>query len=77
MTFLLLSLLAAGTQRPSAVVCREIVEARGKRGAQVAAAIEELAARFARADYVLAALLPGDPPIACFRGTAESGRPPE
>ena len=74
---ILLALLAAGPARPRAVVCREVVEARGKSRAQVAEAIEELAARFARADYVLAALLPGEPPIACFRGTAESSRPPE
>ena len=77
-SIMLLALLAQATAevRPRPVVCRAVSEAKGKTGEDLAVAVETLAVRFAKADYVLAALLPGDPPIACFRATAESRQPP-
>lgn len=72
----LLTLLALAVPRNAtamkSVVCRPVEEAKGKKGQQLAEAIEAEAARFARANYVLAALLPGDPPIACFRSKTDS-----
>lgn len=55
------------------VVCKPIDEAKGKSGAALAQAIEEEAAKFARSNYALSALLPGDPPIACFRSNSDPG----
>lgn len=49
------------------VICKTLDEARGKAGAELARAIESAAVELARQNYALAALLAGDPPIACFR----------
>ena len=72
MTFFILALLAAPIGHPSGmtamktVVCRPIADAKGKSGADLAQAIEAEVAHFARSNDRLSALLPGDPPIACF-----------
>jgi hypothetical protein len=58
------------------VVCRPIEEAKGKSGAELAQAIEGVAQQFARTNYALAALLPGDPPIACFRSLSDPSKLP-
>lgn len=81
MTFLMLALLA-GPVRPMGmtamkqVVCRVVDEAKGKTGAELAQAIEAEAARFAKSNYALSALLPGDPPIACFRSLSDPANLP-
>jgi hypothetical protein len=81
MTLTLLILLAApirptGMTAMKSVVCKPVDDAKGKSGAELAQAIEGEAARFARANYALAALLPGDPPIACFTSTVDSSKLP-
>jgi len=81
MTWTLLLLLAAplrpsGSTAMKQVVCKQIDGARGRSGAELAQAIEAEVTRFARAKYALSALLPGDPPIACFRSTADDGKLP-
>jgi hypothetical protein len=58
------------------VVCQPIAEAKGKSGAELALAIEDEVARFAKSNYTLSALLPGDPPIACFRSNVDSSNLP-
>jgi hypothetical protein len=81
MTWTLLLLLAAPL-RPGAstamkpVVCKQIDDARGRSGAELAQALEAEVTRFAQANYALSALLPGDPPIACFRSMADAGKLP-
>ena len=78
----LLLLLAAPAGRPmgmtamKTVVCKPVDEARGKSGAELAQAIEDEAAKFAKSNYRLSALLPGDPPIACFHSTVDSSQLP-
>ena len=81
MTWTLLVLLAApprpaGATAMKTVVCKPIDAAKGQSGAELAQAIEAEAARFARANYALSALLAGDPPIACFRSMAGDGKLP-
>ena len=82
MTLLILALLAAPVGRPTgmtamkSVVCRPVEEAKGKTGAELAQVIESEAAKFAKSNYALAALLPGDPPIACFRSLADNANLP-
>jgi hypothetical protein len=81
MTLALLFLLAAplrptGMTAMKSVVCKTVDDAKGKAGAELAQAIETEAARFARSNYALAALLPGDPPIACFRTMVDPGSLP-
>ncbi len=49
------------------IVCRPLESARGKTGAALAQAIEQEAMQLAQSWYSLAAVLPGDPPIACFQ----------
>jgi hypothetical protein len=76
MGFLMLLLLAApphptGMTAMKSVVCKPVEEAKGKSGVELAQLIESEAARFAKANYALAALLPGDPPIACFRSLTD------
>ena len=76
---LLAALLAAGPIRATAmkpVVCKPIEEAKGKTGADLASAIEQVGAQFFRANYVLSAVLLGDPPIACFSSRADPGKLP-
>ncbi len=73
MPFLLLVLLAGpvhpmGMTAMKSVVCKQVDDAQGKSGAELAQAIES--------NYALAALLPGDPPIACFRSTVDSSSLP-
>ena len=58
------------------VVCRVLEEGRGKSGEELAAAVERDGARLARSNYELAAILPGDPPIACYRGRVDNGKLP-
>ena len=58
------------------VVCRLVADARGKSGEELAAAIEQDGARLAASNYELAAVLPGDPPIACYRGRVDPGKLP-
>jgi hypothetical protein len=58
------------------VVCRPVEEAKGKSGAELAQAVESVALQFARTNYALAALLPGDPPIACFRSLSDPSKLP-
>ncbi|MGE5048262.1 MAG: hypothetical protein ACM3PC_06820 [Deltaproteobacteria bacterium] len=80
MTWTFLLLLAAplrpGVTAMKSVVCRQIDDAKGRQGAELAQAIEAEVARFAKANYALSALLPGDPPIACFRSMAEGDKLP-
>ena len=58
------------------VACRVVEEAKGKSGAELAQAVETLALQYTRTNYVLAALLPGDPPIACFRSLSDPSKLP-
>lgn len=80
MTALIALLFAAAPARGAAamksVVCKPIDEARGKSGQELAQAIEQAAIELARARYRLAALLPGDPPIACFNARADARQLP-
>jgi hypothetical protein len=80
MTWTLLLLLSAplrpGATAMKPVVCRQVDDAKGRQGAELAQAIEAEAARFSKANYALSALLPGDPPIACFRSMADAGKLP-
>jgi hypothetical protein len=76
--------LVAGTslRRPQTgtmmkpVVCRVVDEARGKSGSELAAALETDGARLAASNYELAAIVPGDPPIACYRGRVDPTKLP-
>jgi|GEM_PF-6906345 len=56
------------------VVCRAVADAHGKSGQELAQALERDALELAPNGYVLAALLPGDPPVACYR---HEGPPPK
>jgi hypothetical protein len=80
MTWTTMLLLAAlgkpGAMAMKSVVCKPVDDAAGKSGQELAMAIEQEAARFARSNYALAALLPGDPPIACFRSTVDNSKLP-
>ena len=81
MTLAMWFLLAAGVHPTGmtamkTVVCRQIDEAKGKTGAELAQVIEAEAARFAKSNYRLSALLPGDPPIACFHSMVDSSNLP-
>ena len=82
MTFAILLLLGAPTGRPmgmtamKTVVCKPVDDAKGKAGTDLAGAIESEAAKFAKANYRLSALLPGDPPIACFHSLGDSSQLP-
>jgi hypothetical protein len=58
------------------VVCRVIEEGRGKTGEELASAIERDGALLARSNYELAGVLPGDPPIACYRARVAIGKLP-
>lgn len=81
MTFLMLALLAGpvhpmGMTAMKQVVCKVVVEAKGKSGAELAEVLEAEAAKFAKSNYALSALLPGDPPIACFRSLSDPANLP-
>lgn len=56
------------------VVCRAVTDARGKSGQELAQSLEHDAIELSPNGYVLAALLPGDPPVACYR---HEGPPPK
>ena len=58
------------------VICKVVEEGRGKAGAELAAVLEADGARLAQSNYELAAIVPGDPPIACYRGRADAARLP-
>lgn len=57
-------------------MCRPVEEAKGKSGAELAQAIEQIGAQFSRDNYQLVALLPGDPPIACFTSRSDRNKLP-
>jgi hypothetical protein len=56
------------------VVCRPVADARGKSGQELAQALEQDAIELTPNGYLLAGLLPGDPPVACYR---HEGPPPK
>ena len=58
------------------VVCVAVETAKGKTGQDLANEIEQKAMQFAHSNYALTALLPGDPPIACFRSLVDSSKLP-
>jgi uncharacterized RmlC-like cupin family protein len=58
------------------VVCKPVDDAKGKSGMDLAQAIEAEAAKFAKSNYHLTALLPGDPPIACFHSNVDNSNLP-
>jgi hypothetical protein len=58
------------------VVCRAIEDAKGKSGQDLANAIEQAIVQFQHANYRLTALLPGDPPIACFHSNSDPSKLP-
>ncbi len=64
----------AGGTAVKPVVCRAVADARGKTGQELAQAVEHDAIELAATGYVLAGLLPGDPPVACYR---HEGPPPK
>ncbi|HUM13721.1 MAG TPA: hypothetical protein VLT82_22430 [Myxococcaceae bacterium] len=64
----------AGGTAVKPVVCRAVADALGKGGQELAQALERDAIELAPKGYVLAALLPGDPPVACYR---HEGPPPK
>ncbi len=80
MNWIALLLLAAplvrGATAMKSVVCKPVDEGKGKSGQELAEAIERMGAQFSRANYVLTALLPGDPPIACFASRGDSSKLP-
>ncbi len=77
----LLLLLAAppsgkGATATKPVVCKPVDEAKGKSGAELAQAIEQVGAELSHQNYQLVALLPGDPPIACFSSRSDPNKLP-
>ena len=80
MRFAIFALLLAQppvkTMAMKPVICRPIEEAKGNSGAELAQAIEGVALQLARSNYALSALLPGDPPIACFRSLVDPSKLP-
>jgi hypothetical protein len=56
------------------VICRAVDGAQGKTGPELAQAVERDALELATQGYELAALLPGDRPVACYR---HFGSPPK
>jgi len=63
----------AGGTAVKPVVCRAVPDGRGKSGQELAQALERDALELASSGYLLAGLLPGDPPVACYR---HEGPPP-
>ena len=64
----------AGGTAVKPVICRAVADARGKSGQELAQALERDAIELTPNGYVLAGLLPGDPPVACYR---HEGPPPK
>src|SRR5207302_9017099 len=58
------------------VVCRVVEEGKGKAGQELADAIEHLVTQFHRTNYRLSAIMPGDPPIACFYSQSDPSKLP-
>jgi hypothetical protein len=58
------------------VVCKPLDDAKGKTGADLAQAIEQLGIQFARSNYVMTGILPGDPVIVCFASRSDSSKLP-
>ena len=58
------------------VVCRLIPDAKGLSGQELAEAIEKVGLHFQRSGYRMTALMPGDPPIACFETTSDPSKLP-
>lgn len=56
------------------VICRVLQEARGKSGEDLAAVIENDGASLAASNYELATIVPGDPPIACYRSRVDPSK---
>ena len=56
------------------LVCRVLQEARGKSGEDLAAVIESDGARLAASNYELTTIVPGDPPIACYRNRVDPSK---
>lgn len=56
------------------VVCRVLQEARGKSGEDLATVIESDGANLAASNYELATIVPGDPPIACYRSRLDPSK---
>lgn len=56
------------------VVCRAVADAQDKAGQELAQALERDALELAASGYQLVALLPGNPPVACYR---YAGPPPK
>ncbi|HVP59014.1 MAG TPA: hypothetical protein VMT11_00475 [Myxococcaceae bacterium] len=65
----------AGGTAVKPVVCRAVADARGKSGQELAQTLEHDAIELASTGYVLAALLSGDPPVACYRHEGPSPKP--
>ena len=77
--FLFAALLGLPIQKGTAmkpVVCRVLDEAKGKTPAEVAQAIENVGAQFSHGNYVLTAVLPGDPPTVCFASRSDPSKLP-
>lgn len=68
--------MGGGVMAMKPVVCVAVETAKGKTGQELANEIEQKAMQLAHANYALAALLPGDPPIACFRSLVDSSKLP-
>lgn len=58
------------------VVCRLVPDAKGLSGQELAEAVEKMGLHLHRSGYRMTALLPGDPPIACFESTSDPGKLP-
>lgn len=73
---LLLAIVPKASTAMKPVVCVPLTAARGKSGAELAQIIEQEGMRFEKGNYELAGLLPGDPPVACWRGRSSSANLP-
>ena len=58
------------------LVCREVTAGKGKSGAELATAIEQLGAQMIHGGYHLSAIVQGDPPIACFANFTDPSKLP-
>ena len=56
------------------VVCSVLQEARGKSGEDLAAVVENDGASLAASNYELPTIIPGDPPIACYRARVDPSK---
>ena len=68
--------LGRGGMAVKPVVCRAVEDAKGKSGQELADAIEHVVMQFHRSNYRLSALMPGDPPIACFFSLSDPSKLP-